>query len=433
MAKMPRSAVVPVAAALLTALVSAVAHAQPPEQPVSGCESCHGQLADPRLAAPVEQFLVDVHRERGFSCANCHGGNPLTTDQLGAMDPARGYRGRLSGAAVIAACARCHSDSEVMRRYAPAQRIDQATQYATSVHGQRLGTGDDRVAICTSCHHAHGIRRVSDVRSPVYPLNVAATCASCHGNPQHMERPAGAEVRSVPTDQLAEYQKSVHYAALTHENDLSAPTCNDCHGNHGAAPPGVGSVVNVCGTCHAVFAQRFERSVHREIFDRGCVECHGNHAIQPPGDDLLSTGEEGLCRVCHEEDAGVAAADHMRGAIERLNAAIQQAGELTRHVGNAGMEVSDQELALAETRNRLTLARMEVHAFDPATVDLVIDEGLGMVAAIERTLQQQLTQLRFRRVWFTAFLATCLLVVLALALKIRAIDHRPGMGHSSSR
>ena len=57
--------------------------------------------------------------------------------------------------------------------------------------------------------------------------------------------------------QFADYQKSVHYAALTKGNDLSAPTCNDCHGNHGAAPPGVGSVANVCGTCHAVFAQKF--------------------------------------------------------------------------------------------------------------------------------------------------------------------------------
>ena len=91
----------------------------------------------------------------------------------------------------------------------------------------------------------------------------------------------------LPTNQLADYQKSVHYAALTKGNDLSAPTCNDCHGNHGAAPPGVGAVANVCGTCHAVFATKFATSVHSQIFDKGCVECHSNHAVLKPSDDML--------------------------------------------------------------------------------------------------------------------------------------------------
>ena len=91
----------------------------------------------------------------------------------------------------------------------------------------------------------------------------------------------------LPTNQFADYQKSVHYAALTKGNDLSAPTCNDCHGNHGAAPPGVGAVANVCGTCHAVFAQKFETSVHAQIFDKGCVECHSNHAVLKPSDEML--------------------------------------------------------------------------------------------------------------------------------------------------
>ena len=80
----------------------------------------------------------------------------------------------------------------------------------------------------------------------------------------------------LPTDQRAKYEKSVHHAAMAEKNDLSAPTCNDCHGNHGAAPPGVGAVTNVCGTCHSVFATRFALSTHAQIFDRGCVECHSS-------------------------------------------------------------------------------------------------------------------------------------------------------------
>ena len=48
-------------------------------------------------------------------------------------------------------------------------------------------------------------------------------------------------------------------------------------------------MANVCGTCHAVFAQKFATSVHAQIFDRGCVECHGNHAVLQPTDAMLGT------------------------------------------------------------------------------------------------------------------------------------------------
>lgn len=427
MTDVQRSRALVIAGLLLTGTLSAGAQAPPAGRPVSGCESCHSQLADRRLAAPVDALRAsDVHAERGFSCTTCHAGDPSASDIRRAKDPAQGYRGKPSGAGVIDTCARCHSDAEFMRRYIPSERVDQASQYAASIHGQRLAAGDTRVATCASCHHAHGIRKVSDARSPVYPLNVASTCASCHADPQHMQRPAGANGRSIPTDQLAAYQTSVHHAALTERNDLSAPTCNDCHGNHGAAPPGVGTVANVCGTCHAVFAARFETSIHREIFDRGCVECHGNHAIAPPADAWLSRGDESLCPICHEEDAGIAAADRMYAAIEHFKTAIQEADELTGRVKNAGMEVSAQELALSEVRSRLTLARTELHTFDPAAVDKVIDEGLQMAAAVERTGQEQVGELRFRRAGLALFLTTCLLVVVAMGLKVRAFDRRRG-------
>ena len=107
----------------------------------------------------------------------------------------------------------------------------------------------------------------------------------------HMAGYKLADGSPLPTNQLADYQKSVHYAALTKGNDLSAPTCNDCHGNHGAAPPGVSAVANACGTCHAVFAQKFQASPHAPIFDKGCVECHSNHAVLQPSDEMLGAKE----------------------------------------------------------------------------------------------------------------------------------------------
>lgn len=381
------------------------------------CVRCHA-------AADVRP---DVHRESGFTCADCHGGDRAAVDKLKAHDTAKGYRGKPAGEAVIATCARCHSDPELMRRYAPRQRVDQAAEYATSVHGKRLAGGDTRVATCASCHGAHGIRRVNDAKSAVYPTNVAATCASCHASAAHMAGYTLPDKKPLPTNQHALYQQSVHYAALTKGNDLSAPTCNDCHGNHGAAPPGAGSVVNVCGTCHAVFAQKFSTSVHAQIFDRGCVECHSNHNVQKPSDAMLGADPKSLCSTCHSgaDDKGVIAATQMRSDIDRLKTKLDGSSATVASLANAGMEMSAQELAVATARTRLTLARTEVHAFDASHVTPVINEGLATLKDVDKASEAASAELRFRRRGLAVSLAAILLVVIALGFKIRQLERRP--------
>jgi predicted CXXCH cytochrome family protein len=375
----------------------------------------------------------DVHRERGFECVDCHGGSPVSADKARAHDfagreSAMAFRGKPTGQAVIATCARCHSDAELMRTFAPRQRVDQATEYATSVHGRQLAAGDTNVATCASCHGAHGIRLVTDAKSPVFPTNVAATCATCHADPKRMATYKLPDGSPLPTHQFAEYQKSVHYAALTKGNDLSAPTCNDCHGNHGAAPPGVGAIANVCGTCHVVFAQKFENSIHKQIFDKGCVECHSNHTIVKASDEMLGTSGHGICAPCHspgdKSDKGGAAADMMRGRIEELKSAMTRSGALIARVKNAGIEVSDQELALREATTKVTLARTEVHTFDPARVAAVIDVGLKIVGGVDRAGQNGVAELRYRRRGLAISLGAILLVVIGLALKVRQLDRR---------
>ena len=395
--------------------------------PTNTCLTCHAKLQQARLATPAALFTApDVHRENGFGCRDCHGGNPAQQDAPRAHDAAAGFKGAPAGRAQVATCARCHSDAELMRRFSPRQRVDQAAEYATSVHGKQLARGDRRVATCASCHGAHGIRLVSDAKAPVFPTNVASTCAGCHADPSRMRGyllPSGAPL---PTNQLAEYQKSVHYAALTRSNDLSAPTCNDCHGNHGAAPPGVGSVTNVCGTCHSVFAQKFITTLHQQIFDRGCAECHGNHAVAKPSDEMLGTGAASICATCHsgKDDKGAAAAEAMRAAIDRLKGGIDRADAAIGRVRSAGMEVAAQEVALADARSRLTLARTEVHTFEPARVEPVVNDGLNIVVSVNLAGARVRAELQYRRRGLALSLAAILLVVVALALKIRQIERR---------
>jgi predicted CXXCH cytochrome family protein len=411
--------------AVLMVTVPASAQGQTGAAPANGCATCHAGLPEQRLAQPAALFSAqDIHRDSGFACVNCHGGDPGAADAAAAHAVDRGFKGAPNGQAQIAACASCHSDAELMHRFSPRQRVDQAVEYASSVHGKRLAGGDTKVATCASCHGAHGIRLVNDAKSPVFPTNVAATCASCHADPAHMSGYTKSDGSPVPTTQRAEYEKSVHHTALTAGNDLSAPTCNDCHGNHGAAPPGVGNVANACGTCHAVFAERFDASVHAQIFDRGCVECHSNHAILKPSDDMLGTSPQALCAACHEgpDDKGAAAADAMRAAIERLKTGIDRSGSVIGRIGNEGIEVSASELALAEARTKLTLARTEIHAADVARVEAVITEGDAIVAGVDRAGEEGAAELRFRRRGLFISLGAILLVIVAIALKLRQID-----------
>ncbi len=407
-------------AALMLAL-AAPAAGQPAQ--ASGCETCHKEHPQPALSAPARDFsATDVHRERGFSCVDCHGGNPNETDQARAKAPATGFKGKPSGQAVIAVCTRCHSDATLMRKYAPKQRVDQAAEYATSVHGQQLAKGDTKVATCISCHGAHGVRLVSDAKSPVYPVNVAATCTQCHADPERMKGYKLPDGSPLPTDQRAKYENSVHHAAMVTRNDLSAPTCNDCHGNHGAAPPGVGAVANVCGPCHGVFATKFALSTHGQIFDRSCVECHSNHEIAKPTDAMLGTDKTSLCVTCHSEgDNGFKAAATMRAEIEKLKAAIDRSHALVASAENAGMEMGDQTLALREAGNHLTLARTEMHAFEPKAVLTVLEAGLGITAKVDIEGQAALDEVSFRKTGLAVSLGAILLVVVALALKIRSL------------
>jgi predicted CXXCH cytochrome family protein len=413
-----------VALTLLLAASAVTAEARQPAA-ATGCLTCHTSQQSGALAAPARDFaLTDVHRERGFTCVDCHGGDPAATDKAAAKAPSTGYRGKPTGMQVIAVCARCHSDAALMRKYAPKQRVDQATEYATSVHGQQLLKGDTKVATCVSCHGAHGVRLVGDAQSPVYPLNVAATCTRCHADPEHMKgyQRAGAPL---PTDQREKYEKSVHYKAMVERNDLSAPTCNDCHGNHGAAPPGVDAIANVCGTCHTVFATKFALSTHSQIFERGCVECHNNHDIVQPTDAMLGTDKDALCATCHSEgDNGHKAATAMRGGIDELKAAVAHSQERIERVENSGIDMADHALALREANNHLTLARTEMHAFDPTIVEKVLTEGMGITAKVDEAATAAQSEVAYRRTGLAISLVFIVLVVVALQMKIRTLEPR---------
>jgi hypothetical protein len=384
------------------------------------CLDCHSAL-DPPLQVTADKFAQDIHAQAGLNCASCHGGDPTKAD-MDAMSKRAGFRGKIERSQIPALCGSCHSDAAFMRKFNPSLRTDQLSQYKTSVHGKRFAQGDTKVAVCTDCHSVHDLRPASDSRSKVHPLNVAQTCSRCHADAAYMK------AYSIPTDQFDKYSASVHHDALVVRGDLSAPTCTTCHGNHGAAPPGVDSVQNVCSKCHVFQDQMYEKSTHKAAFQSaslpGCVVCHSNHAITHPSDAKLGAGPQAVCMQCHSPgDTCDQARVEMLNGLTRLDSSIKEANRVLGLAESSGMEVSQARLDEDQARDALTKARVTIHSFRTDLVNQDIQEGLKLAAKNLQAGKNALAERDYRRRGLGFALVFILMTVVGLFLYIRQIEH----------
>ena len=399
------------------ALVVSASYAQGSK---NSCLDCHSALPDP-LGVSEEKFSQDIHAQRGLTCASCHGGDPTSDDPDKAMSRKAGWKGKIDRKQIPELCGSCHSDPAYMRQFNPSLRTDQLAQYHTSVHGKRWAAGDSKVAICTDCHSVHDLKAPSDPRSTVNPVNIANTCARCHADANYMKG------YSIPTDQFAKYSTSVHHDALAVRGDLSAPTCSTCHGNHGAAPPGVDKVQNVCSTCHVFQSQMYEKSSHKNAFQAaslpGCVVCHSNHSVVHPTDAKLGTGPEAVCMQCHKPGD---VCDQARAALltdlGRLDEAINNADRVLAVAESSGMEVSEARLAQNQARDALTKARVTVHSFRKDLMDQDIEAGLNIAAKNLQAGQKAMTERNYRRVGLGVSLVAIGIMLVGLRLYIKKIE-----------
>jgi len=394
----------------------------------TSCVKCHSEL-DGEWQEPTKHTGEDVHFGRALSCHNCHGGDPTAGfdgDPTLAHSRAKGWTGKPARKDIPAFCARCHADPEFMKKYDPHTRVDQYSEYLTSGHGRRLKTGDDKVAVCVDCHGAHGIRKVSDPQSGVYPTHLADTCGRCHGDKALMT-PYG-----LPSTPPEDYRKSVHARALYDNGDLSAPTCNDCHGSHGATPPGVQNVSAVCGSCHTREASLFRETEAKRRIDLSdcsqCMVCHSNHAVLKPTDDMLGIGPGSTCTTCHSEgDAQYGYADTMAKSLAGVQARLAEARDLLDGAGRAGVEVGPERFALQAGQDHVVEARVLVHSFDVERFLAATIEGQKVADAGVEAGHRAFDELHFRRNGLWLFLVVVVAVMIALGLKARDLSRQdPG-------
>ncbi len=382
------------------------------------CLDCHSALDAP-LNVSADAYAANIHAQKGLTCASCHGGDPTSTDN--AMSPKAGFKGKITRQQVPELCGKCHSDAAYMRQYNPSLRTDQLAQYHTSVHGKKLAAGDTKVAVCTDCHSVHEIRPASDTRSSVNPLNIAGTCGHCHADAAYMK------AYGIKTTQFAEYSKSVHHEAMVDRDDMSAPTCTTCHGNHGAAPPGVASVKNVCSTCHVFQSQLFDQSPHKAAFEAaglpGCVTCHSNHEITHPSDAMISTSDKSVCTSCHTDgDAGLKTAADIHNQLQDLQQRIARSKAILDRAAQSGMEVSQAQVDLIQATDSLTKARVAVHSFSTTKVTDEVKTGEKVADKTYQAGVQALHERNYRRLGLSISLLVIGATLIGLRLWIKEIE-----------
>lgn len=419
-----------VAAAALAGSPNPGAAAAPESRiPTDSCYSCHARLGG-RLGTPARDFLGSVHREAGITCVTCHGGNPLLPGEE-SMSRARGFRGKPSTRAIPEFCGRCHSSIEMMRQYN--LRTDQLAEYKTSVHGRRLyGKNDTRVAVCTSCHGMHGIRRKSDPESAVFRTNVPAMCGSCHADPGKM-KPYG-----IPSDQLEHFAEGVHGRILAGKipgkNPAVAPNCATCHGIHGATPPGVREVSYVCGNCHTLVADYYRESPHfRAVEESGepkCVTCHGNHSNRKPTLKVFTGTGPGECGSCHDKGSkALEFAENVRALLTSVEDDIAAIRKEFDEGAAAGRNTDRLRMSLDAARNKMIEAGPVFHAFSIDRIFPAVHEAEDGVRQARDELRRIRDEQRQRRSVAAYAVTMLLLIAVLLGVKLRLVSRpRPESG-----
>ncbi len=235
-------------------------------------------------------------------------------------------------------CVLCHSDpgnvkGKVLFSPEPGERksnpLLNLKEFVSDVHFRRG----------LSCSGCHGGKPTDDMMSKEiaqrWPSEevrhkdrswIPGFCARCHGDPAFMR----GFNPTLPTDQLAKYQQSLHGIRLLKEKDSRAAQCVSCHGVHGIrGPKSRKSMVHAqripetCGACHADPAhmagytlpdgkpfptnqlELYKKSVHGQaLLEKGdlgapaCNGCHGSHAAMPPA--VASVAQ--VCRRCHAQN-----------------------------------------------------------------------------------------------------------------------------------
>ncbi len=258
---------------------------QPPPVSNEVCLSCHGNSPLQKklyngdlwsVSIDPRDHATSVHGEAGIACTQCHTNfdqkhveNPVQFPGFNAVDR------RDASLKLVALCQQCHAD--------------QYQKANDSVHSRAQQAGDVNAAICTDCHGAHTVRRLTDpVTKKLLPDArdwVPQTCAKCHSTI------------------YAQYKDSVHGAALLQNGNLDVPTCIDCHGVHNIGDPTTAAFrlksPNICAKCHTDPAIMDKYGISTQVLNTYVADFHGTTVTLFQKESPDSQTNKPVCFDCH--------------------------------------------------------------------------------------------------------------------------------------
>lgn len=275
------------------------------------------------LSLPCSQAWAATPKARAPSnddCLGCHNDPGLTRENGSSVAvPEGAFTSSVHGSL---SCVDCHADLASTASFPHPSKLrpvdcgscheEEPKQLRQSVHA-RFTAGTDGPD-CVSCHgSAHVILPASNPASRVAKANLAATCGSCHSNPDFLARHKIPFARPVEA-----YRLSVHGRAVARGNQ-GAASCSDCHGSHDVLPSRNDAsrtnhwkVPETCGACHREIAEVYLGSVHGQAVGRGvmgspvCTDCHGEHALLAPSEpnSLVNPARVSTvtCGRCHADE-----------------------------------------------------------------------------------------------------------------------------------
>jgi predicted CXXCH cytochrome family protein len=237
------------------------------------CFDCHKDVS--KTVSDVRFKHKSVTEDKG--CLNCH--NPHASAESNNLLQKR----------VPSLCKRCHkTDQPVFKR----KHMDYPVAESE----------------CNSCHNPHGSNKRGMVFDVAHAAVTEGKCTECH------QKPSSLETKKKPTQLCRECHQDMVDQIFT-KNRVHWPLvdkvgCVNCHDPHAAKEQKLlkGSIVTVCGKCHADTVQLQEWSIKNpkneklcEPIKKGnCITCHSPHAA----DNVLLIKEQdinlGLCGRCHE-------------------------------------------------------------------------------------------------------------------------------------
>lgn len=255
-------------------------------QPVSNetCLACHTSSSLEKklyngemwsMAIKPDDHANSVHGQEGLACVQCH----TTFDQKHVENPVQfpGFNAvdrRDASLKLYPLCQQCHAE-----QYAKAN---------DSVHSRALQAGNVNAAICTDCHGAHTVRRLTDPATkqllPESRLWIPQTCAQCHSTI------------------YAQYKDSVHGAALTDGNP-DVPTCIDCHGVHNISDPTTTAFrlksPQLCAKCHTNPAIMDKYGISTQVLNTYVADFHGTTVTLFQKESPDAETNKPVCFDCH--------------------------------------------------------------------------------------------------------------------------------------